>query len=327
MKWTYFIENQNFNLKELLASDTFSDVTLVSDDKKLFSAHKFVLAACSPIMKDLIIKNPHTHPVIYLRGIKSLELNAILHFLYLGQTRFHRSRTDDFFEAGRELKIEQLCNLLDRYINADQVDDRRIASDNVNSAIFAKDCTQISNPKDNKNEDDGKSFQCEECGARYISRPGLMQHMTNKHGLVSYSCHVCGFKSNDKTYLRRHRESIHEGVRYSCDNCSYKAKHAGHLKAHKDSIHKGIRYLCDSCGYRATKRGDLKRHKEAKHEGVRYPCDSCEYKATEMGSLMKHKKSIHEGIRYPCNCCEYKATNKSKLKSHIKTRHRENIDF
>ena len=77
------------NLKELLFGNKLTDVTLVSDDKIAFKAHKFLLGACSPVLRDLLIESFHPQPIIYLGGIHSYELEAILSFLYLGKTRLY----------------------------------------------------------------------------------------------------------------------------------------------------------------------------------------------------------------------------------------------
>ena len=89
LKWNHFNGNLDFNLKELLFSNKLTDVTLVSDDKMAFKAHKFVLGACSPVLRDLLIETFHPQPTIYLRGIHSYELEAIMSFLYLGKTQFY----------------------------------------------------------------------------------------------------------------------------------------------------------------------------------------------------------------------------------------------
>ena len=53
------------HLKELLhhmrTDNTFADVTLVSDDGREVRAHKVVLAACSPIIKELFTKKGHKY--------------------------------------------------------------------------------------------------------------------------------------------------------------------------------------------------------------------------------------------------------------------------
>ena len=66
LKWKNFNVNQDSTLEELFTKINHPDVTLVSDDKVAFPAHKFILGACSPILKDLLINNPHPHPMIYL---------------------------------------------------------------------------------------------------------------------------------------------------------------------------------------------------------------------------------------------------------------------
>ena len=108
LKWNHFNGNLDFNLKELLFGNKLTDVTLVSDDKIAFKAHKFLLGACSPVLRDLLIEAFHPQPTIYLRGIHSYELEAILSFLYLGKTQFYHSRMKKFFEAGKELQMNQL---------------------------------------------------------------------------------------------------------------------------------------------------------------------------------------------------------------------------
>jgi len=97
LKWNNFNGNIDFNLKELLFGNKLSDVTLVSDDKIAFKAHKFVLGACSPVLRDLLRET-----------FQSYESEATLYFMYLGKTQFYPSRMKAFFEVGKELQINQL---------------------------------------------------------------------------------------------------------------------------------------------------------------------------------------------------------------------------
>ena len=100
--------NLNYNLKDLFNQNRFSDVTLVSDDQVPFYAHKFVLSACSPVLKDLLIANPHPSPLIYMRGVNNVELKTVLQFMYLGETRIDHDRIDDFLNVVKNLEIKQL---------------------------------------------------------------------------------------------------------------------------------------------------------------------------------------------------------------------------
>lgn len=87
LKQEHFNSNLQLNLKDFSEETRFTDVTLVSDEKVSFEAHKCILAACSPILKDLLLENPHSHPLIYMRGVNQYELKSLLKLM---QTSFLR---------------------------------------------------------------------------------------------------------------------------------------------------------------------------------------------------------------------------------------------
>ena len=72
------------------------DVTLVSDDKKQIQAHKFVLSACSPMLKNLLVKNVHPQPLIYMRGVGQEQLGYILQFMYQGEVSLGQDKVEMF---------------------------------------------------------------------------------------------------------------------------------------------------------------------------------------------------------------------------------------
>lgn len=80
-------------------ADHLTDVTLVSDDKKQFKAHKFILSSQSSVLKSIISDLPQSSPVIYLRGIHHQHLQTILKFIYLGATSLNKEDVNEFFEA------------------------------------------------------------------------------------------------------------------------------------------------------------------------------------------------------------------------------------
>ena len=53
-------------------------------------AHKLVLSSASPVFQDLLKNNPHPSPLIYMRGIKTEVLQAIVDFVYCGQASVDR---------------------------------------------------------------------------------------------------------------------------------------------------------------------------------------------------------------------------------------------
>ena len=103
-----FIANLSSDISDLLTKSHLSDVTLVSDDEIPLLAHKYVLSAASPVMKDILINNPHSHPLIYLRGVKHQDMQAILQLIYFGEATFSHGNIDSFIEAAKDFQIKQM---------------------------------------------------------------------------------------------------------------------------------------------------------------------------------------------------------------------------
>ena len=73
--------------KELFQEKHFADVTLVSDDEIQLKAHKVILSSSSSFFRNLLLNNPHPHPLLFMRGIKKLHLMSILQFMYIGEAK------------------------------------------------------------------------------------------------------------------------------------------------------------------------------------------------------------------------------------------------
>ena len=66
LKRRYFTSNFFSRISEVFIENSYRDVTLVSDDQKPFQAHRYVLSTFSPVLKNILLNNPHSHPLIYL---------------------------------------------------------------------------------------------------------------------------------------------------------------------------------------------------------------------------------------------------------------------
>ena len=78
LNWHTYSDHLREMLHEMMKSNELTDVTLISDDKIQFKAHKTVLAACSPVFKSIIHELPQNSSVIYLRGIKHQEIDLTI---------------------------------------------------------------------------------------------------------------------------------------------------------------------------------------------------------------------------------------------------------
>ena len=85
LKWDEFQDNIKDAFGNLREDNDFAYVTLACEDGQQVEAHKVILASCSPVFQRLLVRNKHPHPLIYMRGIKSENLSAIVDFLYRGK--------------------------------------------------------------------------------------------------------------------------------------------------------------------------------------------------------------------------------------------------
>merc|ERR1719186_1773234 len=109
LPWDNFEKCTTDAFEKLYSDEEFTDVTLACDgDKQLKShkAHKAILSSCSPFFKTILSRNPHQHPIIYLKGISHENLSSIIKFIYLGQTEVSQEILQDFLSIAQEFKIE-----------------------------------------------------------------------------------------------------------------------------------------------------------------------------------------------------------------------------
>ena len=108
LQWNDFQENLISAFVNLREDYDFASVTLVSEDGQQFEAHKVILAASSPFFQNLLKRNKHSHPIIYMRGMKSDDLNTIIDFLYCGEANVYQENLDSFLAIAEELKLKGL---------------------------------------------------------------------------------------------------------------------------------------------------------------------------------------------------------------------------
>ena len=101
------------SLKVLRSGQDFADVTLACDDGYQIEAHKVFLAATSPFFKSLLQRTKISHPIVFMRGMKREDLDAIVDFLYFGEANVHQENLDAFLALAEELKLKGLTGQQD----------------------------------------------------------------------------------------------------------------------------------------------------------------------------------------------------------------------
>jgi hypothetical protein len=84
LSWNHFETNTTNTFRQQWNNLDFADVTLANVDYLQIRAHKMILSSCSPLFKNILMKNPHKNPLIYLKDIRYRELDMVMKFIYLG---------------------------------------------------------------------------------------------------------------------------------------------------------------------------------------------------------------------------------------------------
>ena len=113
LSWDDFNNKCPKVFKELWLDTNLSDVTLATEDGGQLSAHKVILAACSPLFKRLLQNNLNGHPLLYLMGVRLSQLQQLLSYIYLGQCGLTQDQLPAFMATGKQLEVEGLSGVFE----------------------------------------------------------------------------------------------------------------------------------------------------------------------------------------------------------------------
>ena len=233
LTWHSYSDHLKSMMKDLMVNEDFSDVTLVTEDKKQIRANISILSACSPVFKDILKKEKNSNQIMYLRGIQFPEMESIMQFIYLGEATFYEERMDEFLAVAKSLEIKELCNASPG--ENDESDDEVSPCEPSTSTEYLEEEIE------------------EERQRRVISTNGR------------HECNQCHKTYSGSGALSKHKQTVHKGVKYACDQCDQLFTQQSSLTFHIQSKHEGIRYACDQCDQQFTEKGNLRKHINNKH--------------------------------------------------------------
>ncbi len=256
LQWNDFKENATSAFGSLREDRDFADVTLACEDGNQFEAHKVILATSSPFFQNILRRNQHVHPLIFMRGLKSEDLAAIIDFLYCGEANVYQENLDSFLAIAEELQLKGLTGK---------------SNDKVES-------------EENSKTRKAPEYKKESHLRRPSAEPPLWQaEAANQKAGTGQNEHDTGFGTVALT-----RES--SGDLQELDNQIISMM----VKTSKKSVCGNPLYECKNCGKEARK-ANLKNHIEANHlEGISVPCNQCEKTFRSRSSLATHKSVFHK---------------------------------
>ena len=105
VKWNFFDRDLRYSFSQFRNDIEFADVTLVCEDGLQVLAHKVVLSSKSPFFMNVLKRNKHPHPLIYMRGVNSENLVAIVDLLYHGEMSIDRENLSVVLSLAEELQL------------------------------------------------------------------------------------------------------------------------------------------------------------------------------------------------------------------------------
>ena len=249
LKWNDYQSNWNKALNELRKDTDFSDVTLISDDKVKFSAHRILLSSCSNLFKFILKGNVQENFLLYLSGVNSVNLGFILDYIYNGEVNIYQEQLDIFLESAQKLEIEGL-----------------LSGTEESHEHFDEGKNLHQEPKENETckqnaQDEGKSLvrmynevkkrerSCSKAqmGVEKIDVGSMTsEEIDNKMRELyertndGWRCLVCDYtnKNPRSSSMRMHVETHLDGLVYTCNLCSKEFRSRQSLSTRKFIDHK-----------------------------------------------------------------------------------------
>ena len=253
LKWNDFQENISNAFANLGDSLEFSDVTLACKDGQQVEAHKIILATSSPFFQNLLTRNQHSHPLIFMRGVKFEDLKAIVDFLYKGEANVFQDNLDSFLAIAEELKLKGLTRqddeiesesnqLLDKHvgIKSKSLLKQEQNTPSLPSSNKAQNATSASNDRTVALQSNTiASDDMQELDQQVKSMMGKSQHkiQSGKQLTTAAICNVCGKEGHPRN-ISDHIESNHlEGICIPCNLCQKTFRSRKYLSKHKHAEH------------------------------------------------------------------------------------------
>jgi hypothetical protein len=250
IKFDDFGRSGLFSFKELREDLTFADVTLACEDTQM-EVHKVILSLGTTFFKNLLRKNQHTHPLIYLRGIKAKNLVALVDFLYLKEVTLCEEDLDDFLSLAHEMELNGLPSL------SDTEDIPRKLTQNIKDE-------QMTFPSNIKLTDKYEIF---DAIVKKMDNVVTMETETFVDMSDSLIDHFEDNPTNTTKTPQHHNNTIKIPINPNYEN----------INAMIDSLvrEEAGRFKCSVCGKTSKTRPHLREHIEIHIDGAEYPCHIC----------------------------------------------------
>ena len=268
LQWNDFQTTVFSAFRDLQKDQNLTDITLVSEDGQEVQSHKLLLVSSSPLFMHLLKRQKHPHPLIYMKGTGSEDLESMVEFLYTGEVYVREENLQTFLGLATELRLKGFDKA--------EKSSLPVPQSTIPSSVISKSET-ITHPFLPLANDEVKMWQYGE--ETRDEMPVNLKQLKDR----AVSLNISSSQSHVDL------EELEEQVMSMMEKSENDAK---------QSQGKGNSYgkarICKVCGKEGVMRA-IKKHIESKHiTGVIHNCNICGNPAKTRESLTKHITRYHD---------------------------------
>jgi len=297
LKWNDFEYNVSQAFRELRDEEDFFDVTLACEDEQI-QAHKVILSAGSPFFKNILRRNKHQNPLLYLKGVKYTDLQHILGFMYRGEVDVAQDELNSFLATAEDLKVKGLSG-------------SKITDQNTNKENQAQNIFPNTNPASGPPAD-GKRYETSSEKQQRAHQPCFPQTSANNRHEEEVSdiqdvapvkfelkedSPVASYKDNDQ-YVGGQKylggfNSCHVSTGTESDNIQDPDELLKFVRKDPTDL-KNHCLLCNQFSHKSIY--SARNHVESSHFPLlfSYRCDQCDQVLTTRNALDRHRSNKHK---------------------------------
>jgi len=284
LKWNDFEYNISQAFRELRDEEDFFDVTLACEDEQI-QAHKVILSAGSQFFRNILKRNKHQHPLLYLKGVKFTDLQCVLDFMYQGEVDVAQEELNSFLATAEDLGVKGLT----RNLSVDQ---------NTNEKNQAQSIFPIIDPPSSP-QTDGKHYETPSGKHQRAYQPCFQQtsansgHNSEESDIQDAVIVKAELKDNFTSDASFEDNNLYVNV---CTE-SYNIQDPHELLQFVRKDPADLKHHCLLCNKFCHKSiYSTRNHVESQHfpHLFSYHCDQCEQVLTTRGALDRHRSNKHK---------------------------------
>ena len=239
LKWNDFQVNVSKSFGLFRNEKYLQDITLVSEDFQTIQAHKLVLSACSEYFRNILQKtNTGAQAVLCLDGVKAVDLQNVLDYVYEGEVKIVQEDLDRFLNIAQKLKLQGLSHY----------QDKTTFEPNLSEEPEIKQEPEVSRtpgPRKSKTEDQPSVVTIQDQNGESMTEEEHRQYLNDNIRMNednTANCKICGKcfgggLNNSAQRARLHVEKHIKGLGHNCSQCVKTFKSKSSLSMHVYHVH------------------------------------------------------------------------------------------